>query len=94
VAQPVFDVIIELDASDMHTFKVIPDAARAADAILSGMPYHAHVRSKDPNTGTMYYEFAEDFCDRIRTNCAQESGITVDMDGVGSNDVVTEEPLS
>jgi hypothetical protein len=43
VAQPVFDVIIELDASDMHTFKVIPDAARAVDAILSGMPYHAHM---------------------------------------------------
>jgi stage III sporulation protein SpoIIIAA len=78
VSQPVFDVIVEVMSCDRNSLKVIPDSARAVDEVLAGIPYHAHVRSKDPDTGTMFYEFAEDFFDRTRTAAAWEVGIDLE----------------
>ncbi|KAG7353473.1 ATPase family associated with various cellular activities AAA [Nitzschia inconspicua] len=79
VSQPIFDVIVEVTASDKNAMKVVPDTARAVDDVLANMPYFAHMRFKDPDTGLIFYEFPETFCARTSTVDSQEKGI--DLEG-------------
>lgn len=82
LGQPIFDVIVEVWASNRNSMKVIPDTGRAVDEVLAGMPYFAHVRSKDPETSSMFYEFADDFCVRTSVQDPQEMGIDLEEDEV------------
>ena len=58
VSQPVFDAIVVVEKK--NSWVVIPDVAKAVDSVLSGTNFDAHVRSRDPETGEMFYEFARE----------------------------------
>ncbi|KAG7359641.1 3'-5' exonuclease [Nitzschia inconspicua] len=79
VLEPIFDVIVEVTASDKNAMKVVPDTARAVDDVLANMPYFAHMRFKDPDTGLIFYEFPDTYCARTSTVDSQEKGI--DLEG-------------
>lgn len=51
---PVFDIIVELDPSSLHEWRIVLDAGRAVDAVLRGDRYSAQVRVRNPTTGDMF----------------------------------------
>ena len=57
---PIFDVVIELTQGNVHEWKIVKNVAKAVDNILSGKPYKAEIRRRDPqNTGEMSLELVK-----------------------------------
>ena len=51
--EPTFDVIIELDPGELHTWRVVTNVGEAVDSILKGNKYKAQTRTRDPSDGSM-----------------------------------------
>ncbi len=63
VDPPVFDVVVELDAGEHNSFRIVRDCATAVDAILRKEKYRAEVRrrhacAKHENKCRMSFELA------------------------------------
>ena len=50
-AQPVFDVVVEVEPDRPFEWRVVTNVGRAVDNILDGQPYAAELRRVDPQTG-------------------------------------------
>jgi stage III sporulation protein SpoIIIAA len=56
-SEPTFDVIVEVRRGSRHEWRIVPDAAKAVDAILNGFSYKAELRSRDSETGELRMKF-------------------------------------
>ena len=54
--QPVFDAIVELKWGALNEWRVITDTTAAVDSILNNHNYHAQLRIRDPETGSIQIE--------------------------------------
>lgn len=50
---PVFEIVIELRPNTFHKWRVITDVAAAMDAVLQGLPFRAHYRERDQDSGVL-----------------------------------------
>eukprot|EP00977_Amphora_coffeiformis_P007217 scaffold1569_cov171-Amphora_coffeaeformis.AAC.3 len=59
---PTFDVIVEIDRREPHSWRIVKDVAKAVDDILDGVPFEAELRTREPLTGeiTMSRVFVSD----------------------------------
>ena len=55
-AQPIFNVIVELQPGALDEWRVVTNVAQAVDCILDGRQYNAQIRRRDPTTGTVSVE--------------------------------------
>ena len=55
-AQPIFNVVVELQPGSLDEWRVVTDVARAVDLILDGGQYNAQVRRRDPTNGRVSVE--------------------------------------